>query len=225
MLKVSDIHKSYKGFGKSLEVLRGVSLEAQEKDIVCIIGPSGAGKSTLLHIVGGLDEPSSGYIELEGRRLNALSQEELASLRNKKIGFVFQFYHLLNEFNVLENVMLPALIGSGGNGLSRVSIRKRAEALLGMVGLGQRKYYLPKQLSGGEMQRVAIVRAIINNPALLLCDEPTGNLDSDNGKKIRVILKDLNVSNKTTIIIVTHDESISDMADKIIHLRDGLIVN
>jgi len=225
MLKVSDIHKVYRDAGKELPVLKGVSLEVQQKDIVCIVGPSGAGKSTLLHIMGGLDEPTKGKVEFLGSNLSNFTEDDLAELRNEKIGFIFQFYHLLGEFSVLENVTLPALIGSKSSNVNKKAILERAAALLEMVGMSKRLNHLPGQLSGGEMQRVAIARALINNPRLLLCDEPTGNLDSENGLKICSILKDLNNKNNTTIIIVTHDESVARLATKVIHIKDGLILN
>ncbi len=223
MIRAIDIHKSYFDVGKKLSVLRGVSLEIKENEILCVFGPSGAGKSTLLHILGGLDVPSKGNVEIQGKDLSKLNEEELALLRNQSIGFVFQFYHLLGEFNILENIALPAFLKQKKRIGFRNDIYKRAKELVNLVGLTERALHMPKELSGGEMQRVAIARALINDPRILLCDEPTGNLDSENGINICNILKRLNKENNTTIVLVSHDENMKRMATRTVFIKDGLL--
>jgi lipoprotein-releasing system ATP-binding protein len=231
ILKTAGINKTYKyGKKRELRVLKDVSLEFKKGEIAAIVGPSGAGKSTLLHIMGGIDRPDSGKVFLEDLDMYALSENAGALIRNEKIGFVFQFYHLLPEFTALENAMLPALIKGckacpvpsryrvkGGE------IRKNAEALMEELGLADRMRHRPSELSGGEQQRVAIARALANRPAILLCDEPTGNLDSAMGGEILRILFELNKKNSTTIVIVTHDKEIAKKADRIIEMKDGRI--
>lgn len=219
MIEARNICKVYEDSKKPLPVLRGINLKIDDGEFVAIVGPSGAGKSTFLHLLGGLDSPTSGEIIFQGEDLYKLSDEELAGARNKKIGFVFQFYHLLSEFTVLENVLLPGLIGNQKAGV----VRKSAMELLDKVGLSQRINYFPSQLSGGEKQRVAVARSLINNPNLLLCDEPTGNLDSNSGEGIVALIKDINIKNKMAVVLVTHNMELAKLADKVYNLKDGLL--
>jgi len=224
MLRADNIHKIYKDGRRELHVLKGVSLELRKDDVIAIVGPSGAGKSTLLHILGGIDKPSSGKVFLDNSDFYSLDDIKRARFRNQKIGFVFQFYHLLPDFTALENVMLPRLIGMRAARGERRTTKNRAEVLLEDVGLGKRMHHRPNELSGGEQQRVAIARALVNNPKALLCDEPTGNLDSEMGLEILNILFNLNKKNKTAIVIVTHDKEIARRAHKIIEMKDGKII-
>lgn len=217
MIKAENLHKSYKNGKIDLEVLKGIDLEVKQNEILCIIGPSGAGKSTLLHLLGGLDRPTEGRVFFAGCDLYRISEEERAKIRNKKIGFVFQFYHLLPEFSTLENVMLPALLDSS----IFAQAKEKAEGLLALLGLTSRKMHKPAQLSGGELQRVAIARALINDPELIFCDEPTGNLDTQRGEQIIEILYNLNKERQKTLVIVSHEEKIAKMANRILHIRDG----
>ena len=220
MLKAEDIHKTYKDGKINLEALKGISLEVEGGKILCIIGPSGAGKSTLLHLLGGLDEPSKGKVLFEDKDLYRMPEGQRAAIRNKRIGFVFQFYYLLAEFSALENVMLPALIDS----TLHSQAREAARGLLGLVGLKARVEHKPSQLSGGEQQRVAIARALINDPDIIFCDEPTGNLDSRAGGQIVELLRKLNQEKEKTMVIVSHEERIARMANRIVHIRDGKLV-
>lgn len=220
MLRADNLYKIYRNGKISLEVIEGIDLQVKRGEILCVIGPSGAGKSTLLHMLGGLDQPSRGKVFLEGRDLYRLSERQRAQIRNKKIGFVFQFYHLLPEFSAWENVMLPALI----DGVKAHLAKEKALNLLKLVGLAERSEHKPNQLSGGEQQRVAIARTLINDPDLILCDEPTGNLDSERGEQIAGILAELNRQKGKTLIIVSHETNIAKMADRIIHIRDGRLV-
>jgi len=222
MLRADNVHKIYKDGKIELHVLKGVSLELRKDEVVAVVGPSGAGKSTLLHILGGIDRPSSGRVFLDNSDFYSLDDAKRARFRNQKIGFVFQFYHLLPDFTALENVMLPALIKRQDSG-TRQGIKNRAEILLEDVGLGKRMHHRPSELSGGEQQRVAIARALINNPKALLCDEPTGNLDSEMGVEVLNILFNLNKKNKTAIVIVTHDKEIAKRAHKIVEMKDGRV--
>ena len=223
MLEVKNIHKVYHNGKKSLEVLRGVNLHIEREKFIAIVGPSGAGKSTLLHIMGGLDTPTRGEVIFHGEDLYKMSDNALSKARNIKIGFVFQFYHLLPEFTILENVLIPAWINRV-SGLTRKELEKKASGLLREAGLGERAGHYPQQLSGGEKQRAAIVRALINNPELLLCDEPTGNLDSQTGEEIMSLLKKINRENKATVAVVTHNLELARSSDRIYHLKDGLLV-
>jgi len=225
MLEAKNIHKTYNSGSKALAVLKGVNLVINTAEFAAVIGPSGAGKSTLLHILGGLDDPTQGEVLLEGKNIYQLNDTLLARVRNEKIGFVFQFYHLLPEFTVLENVMMPALIGRRPPASGRRPAEERAMELLNEVGLGERVRHFPNQLSGGEQQRTAIARALINKPDFLLCDEPTGNLDSKTGSGIIGLIRKLNLENKMTVIMVTHNVEISETADKVFHLNDGLLVS
>ena len=216
MIRVTDIHKS---FG-SLEVLRGVSLEVADREVVSIVGASGAGKTTLLQIIGTLSRPDSGRVEIDGRDPFALGDRDLSRFRNERIGFVFQFHHLLAEFSAFENVCIPGLIGRR----PRAEVERRAGELLDLVGLSARRDHKPGQLSGGEQQRVAIARALINSPAVLLADEPSGNLDSHNRDEIHRLFFELRERLGQTVVIVTHDENLAAMADRKITMSDGLIL-
>ena len=216
MIKVTNIHKS---FG-DLEVLRGVSLEVKKGEIVSIVGASGAGKTTLLQIIGTLLPADGGEVEINDTKLFGLNEKRTAEFRNRHIGFVFQFHNLLPEFSALENVMMPALIG----GAKRKDAELRAKELLEAVGLTARADHKPSQLSGGEQQRVAIARALINKPSVLLADEPTGNLDTHNRDEIQQLLFDVREKFGQTIVMVTHDERLADMADRKIVMSDGQIL-
>ncbi len=224
LLEAKNIHKIYHHGQKELTVLKGLDLNIENASFLAVVGPSGAGKSTLLHILGGLDEPSGGQVILEGEDIYGLSDNELSRLRNKKIGFVFQFYHLLSEFTLLENVLMPAWIGQDDN-VGKEKVRQSALKLLNQVGLEDRLDHFPSQLSGGEQQRVAVVRSLINQPKLLLCDEPTGNLDSKTGNEIIGLLKKINSQNYTTVVLVTHNLELTRMADRIYNLRDGVLLD
>lgn len=219
MIEAKGLRKNYTNGAKRLEVLKGVDLKVERAQITAILGPSGAGKSTLLHLLGGLDVPSAGEVFIDGVNIYSIGEGERAKLRNTKIGFVFQFYHLLPEFSALENVLLPLWI-RGDNGKCA---HKKGTEMLNLVGLGGRLDHRPGQLSGGEQQRVAIARALINDPEALFCDEPTGNLDSETGKNIIELLWDLNARRKTTLIIVTHDAEIAKAANRVLHIKDGRI--
>ena len=216
MIRVSDIHKS---FG-SLEVLRGVSLEVAPREVVSVVGASGAGKTTLLQIIGTLSRPDSGRVEIDGADPFVLGDHALSQFRNERIGFVFQFHHLLPEFSAFENVCIPGYIGRR----PRAEVERRADELLSLVGLSARRDHRPGQLSGGEQQRVAIARALINAPAVLLADEPSGNLDTRNREEIHRLFFDLRDELGQTIVIVTHDEGLAAMADRKITMSDGRIL-
>ena len=224
MLQAKNIHKIYDNGKKTLSVLRGVDLSIEKGDFVAIVGPSGAGKSTLLHILGGLDKPTRGEVILEEEDIYNLGDGRLSRIRNEGIGFVFQFYHLLSEFTVLENVLMPALI-SHPSSVNRRALEKEAEGLLGKVGLNARIAHFPNQLSGGEKQRVAIARGLINKPGLLFCDEPTGNLDSKSGEEIISLIKKASLENQMTVVLVTHNIELAKASDRIYHLRDGVLVS
>ena len=216
MIRVTDIHKS---FG-TLEVLKGVSLDVAQGEVVSIVGASGAGKTTLLQIIGTLSRPDGGRVEIDGRDVSALGDRALSQFRNERIGFVFQFHHLLAEFTAFENVCIPGLIGRR----PRADVERRAAELLDMMGLAARRDHKPGQLSGGEQQRVAIARALVNSPAVLLADEHSGNLDSHNRDEIHRLFFDLRERLGQTVVIVTHDENLAAMADRKITMSDGLIL-
>ena len=216
MIRATDIHKS---FG-TLEVLKGVSLDVAQGEVVSIVGASGAGKTTLLQIIGTLSRPDGGRVEIDGRDVSALGDRALSQFRNERIGFVFQFHHLLAEFTAFENVCIPGLIGRR----PRADVERRASELLDMMGLAARRDHKPGQLSGGEQQRVAIARALVNSPAVLLADEPSGTLDSHNRDEIHRLFFDLRERLGQTVVIVTHDENLAAMADRKITMSDGLIL-
>ncbi|MFH1616162.1 MAG: ABC transporter ATP-binding protein [Planctomycetota bacterium] len=224
LIHAKDVHKSYRMGVTRLNVLKGVELSVGKGEFVAIIGASGSGKSTLLHTLGALDSPDKGKIEFEGRDISSLSAAGVSRFRNEMVGFVFQFYHLLDELNVLENVMLPAMVRTGVVGWlkTRKTAARRASWILERFGLAERLGHMPYQLSGGERQRVAMARALINEPRLVLADEPTGNLDSVTGNGILDMLEELNRSGQT-IVIVTHDERIAARAKKVFNLADGKI--
>ncbi|MDR2885308.1 MAG: ABC transporter ATP-binding protein [Rikenellaceae bacterium] len=215
MIQVKDIHKS---FGE-LEVLRGVNLHVAPHEVVCIVGASGAGKTTLLHVVGTLSRPDKGEVVIDGTRVSALGDAALSRFRNTRIGFVFQFHHLLPEFTALENVCIPGYIA----GRDRREVEDQARGLIETLGLKDRWKHKPAELSGGEQQRVAIARAIINSPAVLLADEPSGNLDSRNREEIHRLFFDLRDRLGQTVVIVTHDEHLARQADRKITMADGLV--
>ena len=215
ILKATDIHKS---FG-SLPILKGVDIEVQRGEIVSIVGASGAGKSTFLHIIGTLDKADKGELFINDTAIHALSANEMSAFRNKHIGFVFQFHHLLPEFTALENICIPAFI----NGTSRQKAEARGMELLDILGVTERAHHKPGQLSGGEQQRVSVARALINNPSLVLADEPSGNLDSENAASLHQLFFNLRDSMNQTFIIVTHNEELANISDRTIHMRDGLI--
>ncbi|MBL7106298.1 MAG: ABC transporter ATP-binding protein [Phycisphaerae bacterium] len=227
ILKAENIHKSYKIGASKLKVLKGVDLELKKGEFAAVTGASGSGKSTLLHILGTLDKPDDGTVIFNGQQLFASSDKYLNNFRNKKVGFVFQFYHLLDELNVLENIYLPVMASKSIFGWFAVKkqARNKALELLSMFGLEDRAKHKPYQLSGGERQRVAIARALINDPPLLLADEPTGNLDSQTGNGIMDVLEKLNTQANQTILLVTHDKNIAKRAERVIKLKNGKIDN
>jgi lipoprotein-releasing system ATP-binding protein len=219
LIVIEDLHKSFVHMGRVLHVLRGIDLTLDEGEVVAIVGASGAGKSTLLHCIGTLDLPSKGRIRLGSDELSGLSSAKLASIRNRTIGFVFQFHHLLPEFNALENVMMPGLI----QGKSRREMEGPAKALLAEVGLSARVTHRPGELSGGEQQRVALARALVLSPKLLLADEPTGNLDSATSHAIHDLFFEINRKHGTTIVVVTHNQGFAESMPRVITMRDGKI--
>ncbi|MBN2000275.1 ABC transporter ATP-binding protein [candidate division KSB1 bacterium] len=222
ILKTFDLHKSYlMGRGLRLHVLKGIYLEAREGEIIAVMGPSGVGKSTLLHLIGALDRPSAGTIQIDHTDLASFNDMELAQFRNKTIGFVFQAHHLLPEFSAVENVMIPGMIA----GQQRAELQERALQLLLEVGLEDRTEHRPNELSGGEQQRVAVARALLNQPRLLLADEPSGNLDKHTADALHTLLWQLSRLYNTTLIIVTHNPDLAKQADRIIELEDGRIKN
>ena len=215
MIIVKDIHKSY----GSLEVLKGISLEVEKGEIISIVGASGAGKSTLLHIIGTLDRADAGTIEMNGVNVLKLSDKKLAAFRNKNIGFVFQFHHLLPEFTALENICIPGFLGRR----NKREVERKAIDLLNFMGLKERSQHKPNELSGGEQQRVAVARALINDPDVILADEPSGNLDSASAVELHNLFFSLRNSFNQTYIIVTHNTDLANMADRKLTMRDGVI--
>ncbi len=215
IIELKHVEKTYSN-GVILKILDNINLQVKKGEFVAIVGPSGSGKSTLMHIMGALDRPTKGEVHIDGKNIDKMDDKELAEIRNKKIGFVFQSFNLMNKLTALENVSFPME-------LSGTCDEKRAKTLLEKVQLGHRMNHLPSKMSGGEKQRVAIARALANNPPIILADEPTGNLDSKTGQAIIELLKDIH-KNGTTLIIITHDKSIADMAKKKITMQDGRIV-
>ncbi|HNJ28232.1 MAG TPA: ABC transporter ATP-binding protein [Ferruginibacter sp.] len=216
MLTAVNIQKKY----GQLAVLKGVDISVDKGEIVSIVGSSGAGKSTLLHILGTLDKADSGSISMDGQRIESLSGKKLAAFRNNHIGFVFQFHHLLPEFTALENVCIPGWIA----GKAKKEVQARAVELLNTLGLGDRLENKPQQLSGGEQQRVAVARALVNDPMIVMADEPTGNLDSTNARELHQLFIDLRNQFRQTFLIVTHNEELARLSDRILHMKDGKII-
>jgi len=216
MLNGKNIYKSY----GPVKVLKGVDIDIQKGEVVSIAGPSGSGKSTLLHILGTLDKADTGAVSMNNTALNSLSPKKMAAFRNKHIGFVFQFHHLLPEFTALENVCIPGWLA----GRKKNEVKEEAMKLLNMLGLSQRMENKPNQLSGGEQQRVAVARALINKPDIVMADEPTGNLDSANAKELHQLFFDLRKQFNQTFLIVTHNEELATLSDRVLHMKDGKIV-
>ena len=216
MLTAASIYKTY----GQLKVLRGVGVTISQGEIVSIVGPSGSGKSTLLHILGTLDRADSGTLSLDNKNLSELSARALAGFRNRNIGFVFQFHHLLPEFTALENVSIPGWIA----GRNKKAVTEKAASLLALLGLADRSNNKPQQLSGGEQQRVAVARALVTDPKIIFADEPTGNLDSANARELHDLFFRLRKEFKQTFLIVTHNEELAQMSDRILHMKDGVIV-
>lgn len=216
MIELQGIKKS---FG-ALEVLKGIDLSIAEKEVVSIVGPSGAGKTTLLQIMGTLDKPDAGKLTVDGVEVSKLKEKELARFRNRHVGFVFQFHQLLPEFTALENIMIPAFIA----GVSHGKAEERGMELLRFMGLEERASHKPNELSGGEKQRVAVARALVNNPAVILADEPSGSLDTQNKKELHELFFHLRDTYGQTFVIVTHDEELARLTDRTIHMKDGVIV-
>ena len=220
LMRTERLSKGYSIAGRRLEILREIDLNIKRGEMIAVVGESGAGKSSLLHVLGAIDAPDSGKVFFEEFDMSKLSEVDLARLRNKKIGFVFQFHHLLPEFTALENAMMPLLAG----GARRRDVADSAVQVLQRVGLSERLHHRPGELSGGEQQRVALARALINHPLLLLADEPTGNLDSRTGESILETLKEIHAQDRLTSVIVTHNERLAADCDRVLHLKDGRLI-
>jgi lipoprotein-releasing system ATP-binding protein len=222
LIRLHNVTKTFPledGSGGELRVLKGISMDVNQGEIIAIVGASGAGKSTLLHIMGTLESPTAGEVIIEGKNVFSLGEEELARFRNRTIGFVFQFHHLLPEFTVLENVAMPALI----QGMTLPQVKAVAEDLLREVGLEDRIEQKPPKLSGGEQQRAAVARALMNSPRVILADEPSGNLDSENARILHELMRDLSRSRGQTFVVVTHNEALAKKADRIVQIADGVV--
>ena len=220
ILEAVDLVKEYPQIGEPLRVLKGINLKIEESEFIAIMGPSGSGKSTLLNMLGALDKPTSGKVYVRGVDISTLNDNQLADLRNKEIGFIFQFFNLISRMDALGNVMLPMAIA----GVPRGERIERAGKILEMVGLGDRSHHKPSELSGGEQQRVAIARSLVNDPSVLLCDEVTGNLDSKTGDDIMHLLKNLNEEQGKTFVLITHDPMVAQSTKRLIQLHDGMIM-
>jgi lipoprotein-releasing system ATP-binding protein len=221
ILRVSGLKKTYSKNGVEINVIKGIDLDIREGDFITIMGPSGAGKSTFLHILGTLDKPSEGEIFFRDRNVKTFTEDEESRFRNEKVGFVFQFYHLLQDFNVIENIMMPLLIRR----LSQAEATAKADAFLDIMGLRNRRNHKPGELSGGEQQRVAIARALVNEPEIILADEPTGNLDRKTGKEVLDYLLSINERLSSTLILVTHDPEIGSIGERKMKMVDGELAN
>ncbi|MDD5614233.1 MAG: ABC transporter ATP-binding protein [Candidatus Omnitrophica bacterium] len=219
MLRVENLDKHFKIGASKLQILKNISFEVKEGESLAVRGPSGAGKSTLLHILGGLDRPDCGKVYLDEEDIYSFNDSRISLIRNEKVGFVFQFYYLIPELNILENVALPLLI----KGQSRKTAFRKSESMLEFLKIEPRKYHYPNQVSGGEQQRAAIARALIVEPRVLLCDEPTGNLDSQMGQEVLKLLTKVNIDRKTTVVVVTHDEDVASWAKDQLFIKDGYI--
>jgi putative ABC transport system ATP-binding protein len=225
MIEIENVSKIYQMGEVEVRALRGVSLKIEQGEWVAIMGPSGSGKSTLMHLIGCLDTPTAGMYQLDGVEVGGMDENQLAAIRNQQIGFVFQTFNLLARTSALKQVMLPMQYTRNGERIPPGERERRAREALEMVGLGDRVRHLPTELSGGQQQRVAIARALVNNPPIIMADEPTGNLDSKSGAEIMEILQRLHEERGITVVMVTHDEELGALAERIVRLRDGLVVN
>jgi putative ABC transport system ATP-binding protein len=219
MIRLVEIHKTFKQGASQVTALAGVSLHIAKGEFASIMGPSGSGKSTLLHLIGGLDRPTRGDVVVEGKVISQMGDDQVTLFRRERIGVIFQFFNLLPTLTAIENVALPAILG----GWAEAEARAKSEALLERVGLSARRNHLPEELSGGEIQRLAIARALIFNPPILLADEPTGNLDSKTGGAILQLIRDINRQEDCTVVMVTHDREAAAVGDRVIHLKDGIV--
>ena len=219
VVEITDLYKTYKLGTVDVEVLKGINLSIQSGEFVSIMGPSGSGKSTLLYLIGGLDKPTSGSVKINGKELSVMKDKDESVMRRREIGFVFQFYNLIPNLNVEENIMLPILL----DGKKIKDYRKKLDVLLEIVGLSDRRHHTPRELSGGQQQRVAIARALINEPDIILADEPIGNLDSKSGTEIMLLLKRINQEKGKTVIQVTHSKEAAEYGNRIIHVKDGRV--